>query len=143
MPSISKFLKQNKKVKENVKYKVSEAFTDENGEVLEWELKHITARENQELQEDASYEVPVKGKPGMTSTKLNAQKYVHSLLVKSVVFPDLYDKDLQDSYGVMTPEDLLYAMIDDAGEYTRFSAYVQEINGFNKGLAEKVEDAKN
>ena len=61
-------------------------------------------------------------------------------------FPDMsevYDKDLQDSYGVMTPEDLLKEMVDDPGEYNAFAAVVQNFNGFNTTLEDKVEEAKN
>ena len=43
----------------------------------------------------------------------------------------------------MTPEDLLKEMIDDPGEYQAFAGFVQEFNGFNTTLDEKVEEAKN
>ena len=39
------------------------------------------------------------------------------MMVASIVEPNLNDKTLQDSYGVMTPEDLLTEMIDNPGEY--------------------------
>lgn len=31
------------------------------------------------------------------------KKYLAKMVVSSVVYPDLYDRELQDSYGVMTP----------------------------------------
>lgn len=60
-----------------------------------------------------------------------------------IVFPDLYNAELQDSYGVSTPEDLVREMIDDPGEYNKFLAYVQEFNGFDSNMEDKVEEAKN
>ena len=65
------------------------------------------------------------------------------MIVTATVFPDLYDKELQDSYGVMTPEELLYAMVDDAGEYQEFTLWMQKYQGFTKSFEEKVDEAKN
>lgn len=53
------------------------------------------------------------------------------------------DKELQDSYGVMTPEELLYAMVDNAGEYQDFTMWMQKFQGFTKNLDDKVDEAKN
>ena len=57
--------------------------------------------------------------------------------------PDLYDAELQDSYGVKTPEDLLLAMVDSPGEYNDLAAYVQKFQGFDVSLDDKVQEAKN
>lgn len=88
-------------------------------------------------------EIPIKGKSGMYRQKMNTSEYIAKLLVASCVTPDLYDAALQDSYGVMTPEDLLYALVDDPGEYDDFAAFVQKFNGFTTSLEEKVDEAKN
>ena len=53
----------------------------------------------------------------MYRPKMQTSKYIQKMIVASVVMPDLYDAELQDSYGVKTPEDLLFAMVDDPGEY--------------------------
>lgn len=60
----------------------------------------------------------------------------------SVVEPNLYDKDLQDSYGVFTPKDLIQEMLDDPSEYTGLYKFIQEYNSFDKSLAKKVDEAK-
>ena len=65
------------------------------------------------------------------------------LIVASTVYPDLYDKELQDSYGVMTPEELLYALVDNPGEYQDLNVWVQQYQGFAKSLDDKVDEAKN
>ena len=88
-------------------------------------------------------DVPVKGKPNVYRPKLNTSKYIAKMMCACIVEPNLYDKELQDSYGVMTPEDLLKEMIDDPGEYQAFATFVQDFNGFNTNLEEKVEEAKN
>ena len=65
------------------------------------------------------------------------------MIVASVVVPDLYDKELQDSYGVMTPEDLLLAMVDNPGEYNDLASFVQKFQGFDVSFSDKVDEAKN
>ena len=59
------------------------------------------------------------------------------------VYPDLYDEELQDSYGVKTPEDLLYAMVDGAGEFQMFEVWMQKFQGFTDSFDVKVDEAKN
>ena len=84
----------------------------------------------------------LKGKPNLFRPRLQSNKYIRSMVAKSVVVPDLRDAELQDSYGVKTPEDLLQAMVDDPGEYTDLAAFVQKFQGFNTSFEDKVEEAK-
>ena len=65
------------------------------------------------------------------------------MVVAATVYPDLYDAELQDSYGVKTPEDLLYAMVDDAGEYQNLTVWTQKFQGLSQTFEEKVNEAKN
>ncbi len=143
MSKFSLFMKQNKIGKENQKYAPTTSLTDENGKPLEWEFKHITSKENEILRNECIKEVQVTGKPNLYRPKLNSSQYLVKMIVASTVYPDLYDAELQDSYNVKTPEDLIYAMVDDAGEYQEFGIWLQKFQGFTKGLEEKVEEAKN
>lgn len=79
----------------------------------------------------------------MYRQKLKNSLYIQKMIVSSVASPDLYDAQLQDSYGVKTPEDLLLAMVDDPGEYNDLAAYVQKLQGFNVSFEDKVDEAKN
>lgn len=143
MSKFSRFMKANKIAKPNEKYAPTTTLQDENGKPLEWEFKQITSKENEELRDANTIEVQVTGKPNLFRPKLITSKYLMAMIVKSTVFPDLYDKELQDSYGVMTPEDLVYAMVDDAGEMQDFQLWMQKFQGFTKSLDEKVDEAKN
>lgn len=60
-----------------------------------------------------------------------------------VVDPNLNDKELQDSYGVMGAEQLIQEMLDDPGEYNEFMSRVQSYHGFDQSFREKVDEAKN
>lgn len=143
MSKFAKFMKANKAVKENELHPVTRSLCDENGKPLDWEFRHITSKENEAIREDCTIEVPVTGKPNMYRQKLRSSLYLQKMIVASVAMPDLYDADLQDSYGVKTPEELLLALVDDPGEYNDLAAYVQKFQGFNVSFDDKVDEAKN
>ena len=143
MSKFSKFMKPNKIEKKNGFYAPTRSLCDENGKPLEWEFRHITSKENDGLRDDCTIEVPVTGKPNMFRPKVQSSKYMQKMVAASVVVPDLYDKELQDSYGVTTPEELLLAMVDDPGEYNDLLSFVQKFQGFNVSFNDKVDEAKN
>ena len=143
MSKFSKFMKSNKIEKKNEMYAPTKSLCDENGKPLEWEFRHIKSKENENLKEECTIEVPVTGKPNMFRPKVLSGKYIQKMIVASVVVPDLYDEELQNSYGVKTPEDLLLAMVDDPGEYTDLAVFIQQFYGFNVSFNDKVEEAKN
>lgn len=143
MSKFSAFMKSNKVVRLNEKYAPTASLKDASGEPLEWEFKHITSKRNDEIRDECTMDVQITGKPNMFRPKLDTSKYILRLICESTVFPDLYDAELQDSYGVKTPEELVYAMVDNAGEYGDFSVWMQKFQGFTKSLDETVEKAKN
>lgn len=143
MSKFSRFMKENKVAKLNEKYAATASLLDENGEPLQWEFRKITSKENEDLRDSCTIDVQVKGKPNLYTPKVKTSEYVAKLIAKSTVYPDLYDKELQDSYGALTPEELLYAMVDDAGEYQALANWIQKFQGFTKIINDKVEDAKN
>lgn len=143
MSKFSKFMKANKVAKENVMHPVTKSLCDENGNPLEWEFKHISSKENEDIRESCTTEVPVLGKSNVYRQKVKTTAYIQKMICASVVSPDLYDAELQDSYGVKTPEELLLAMVDDPGEYNELAMFVQRFNGFDSPFEEKVNEAKN
>lgn len=143
MSNFSRFMKGNKITRENTTFAATKSLVDENGDALLWTIKPLSTKENDDIRDECMIEVPVKGKPNMFRPKLNTSKYIARMICACVIEPNLYDKELQDSYGVMTPEDLLKEMIDDPGEYQDFASFVQNFNGFNTTLEDKVEEAKN
>ena len=104
MSNFSRFMKQNKAVKENTTFPATKSFVDEKGNPLEWVIKPLTTKENDNIRDECMMEIPVVGKPNVFRPKLNTSKYIAKMICACVVEPNLYDKELQDSYGVMTPE---------------------------------------
>lgn len=143
MSNLSRFMKNNKKAKENGFYAPTKSLTDENGKPLEWEFKPLSSKENDRIKDDCTIDVPVKGKPNMYRPRLNTSKYLVGMIAACTVTPNLYDKTLQDSYGVKSPEDLVYEIVDDPGEYNELCVWVQKYQGFNTTLDDKVDEAKN
>ena len=136
-------MKANKIEKKNGFYAPTKSLCDDNGKPLEWEFRHISSKINEELRDECTTDVPVTGKPNLFRPKTQLSKYIQKMIAASVVMPDLYDKELQDSYGVTTPEELLLAMVDNPGEYNDLASFVQKFQGFNVSFEEKVDKAKN
>lgn len=143
MSKFSKFMRNNKALKENVKYAPTKSICDENGNPIQWEFRHITAQESEDLRDECLVDVPVTGKPGQYRQKLQYGKYLRKMIAASVVEPDLHDAELQDSYGVRKPEDLVIAMVDDPGEYSSLVTFIQDLQGFNTPFEAAVKEAKN
>lgn len=139
MSQFSMFMRQNKKPKENVFYAATASLCDEKGTPIQWELRHITSKENEELRDSCMAE---KTEGRATVQRLKTAEYIAKVIAASVVTPDLYNAELQDSYGVKSPAELLYALVDDPGEYGRLAAFVQQLQGFET-IEEKAEQAKN
>ena len=142
MGKFNKFMKGNKIAMENTTYPATKSLLDENGEPLLWTIKPLTSKDNDKLLDKCSYEVPITGKPGMYRTTVDNIKYATAILCECVLEPDLNDAELQDSYGVKTPEALIKELVDDPKEYQDFVNFVQGYPG-TEDLAEKVEEAKN
>ncbi len=143
MSKFSRFMKPNKAEKKNGFYAPTKSLCDDDGKPLEWEFKHITSREHDEIKDECTVDIPVTGKPNLFRPKLKTNLYLRKMVAASVVTPDLYDAELQDSYGVAKPEELVQAMVDDPGEYNELVDFVQKFQGFNISMNDKVEDAKN
>ena len=143
MGNFELFMKGNKVKRENQFIAATSNFLDKNGQPVKWEVRHLTTKEANAIREDCTTEVPVRGKTGMYRSKLNTNEYLGKLASAAVVYPDLNNKALQDSYGVMTPEELIFEMIDDPTEFNEFLEKIQNMSGLDKTLNDKVEEAKN
>lgn len=142
MSDLTLFMKGNKKERKNTTYAATKSLCDKNGKPLEWTIRPITTDQNNQITDECTREVPIPGKPNMFRTKLNATKYATLLICRSVEYPNLNNKELQDSYGVKSAEALITKMIDDPGEFNKFGEFLQTFNGFDD-INDDVEKAKN
>ena len=143
MSSFEMFMKKNKKIRQNTFYPATKSILGEDGKPALWEIRAITTEESDRIRAACTHEVPVPGRKGATKDKIDLMEYLDKLTVAAIVFPDLYNAELQDSYGVKTPEELLKQMIDDPSEYSDLQQYIQNQSGFDADMNETVEEAKN
>ena len=139
--SLSAFLAENALAVENVRFAASPRFV-ENGKPVEWEIKCITSTEDEALRRSCARQVQIPGKKNQYTRETDYNAYVGKLAVACTVFPNLNDKELQDSYHVMGAEALLKAMLTP-GEYTAYASKVQEVCGFDEVLGELEDQGKN
>ncbi len=138
MSALSVFLKQNKKEKSNIKYVASESFIDVDGKLVEWEIRPLKSKEADFIRNECT-EINNKGR----KVNVDGAKFNRMLAAKCTVFPNLNDKELQDSYGVMGAEALVQEMLDNDGEYQNYCKRVLEVSGYTESDEELVEEAKN
>lgn len=112
------------------------------GKPVPWKLQPVDTETMTRLRKECSRQVPVPGKRGMYTRETDSEKFVKMLTAKTVVFPDLNNAQLQDSWGVMGAENLLNKMLIP-GEYDDLVMKVQEVNGYDKDMDELVDQAKN
>lgn len=143
MSTLALFMKGNKKQKTNTFYPATKSLVDKDGKPLVWEIKPISTKEDEAIRDACTFEVPIHGKRNQFRIKIDANAYMTKQLAASVVFPNLLDAELQDSYGVKTPDALLKEMVDDPTEFAEFAAFVREFNGFDETINDAVEEAKN
>lgn len=136
--NFNSFFKQNAKVVENKKIAISERFTNENGELELFEIRAISAQDDQLLRENCTI---IKDINGQKLPMIDSNKYQAMLCAACVVYPDLGNAELQDSYGVKTKQDLLTSMLLPA-EFQDLATEVNKVNGF-KTLGELTKEAKN
>lgn len=143
MANLKAFFKANSIQMDNVKYVASKRFIDpDTNEPIEWEIKNIDTATDEMIRKDCTKRVPVQGKRGMYVPELDTDAYTGRLCVACTIFPNLNDKELQNDYGVMDGVALLKAMLT-SGEYTNYKTKVAEINGYDVGMDDLVDEAKN
>ncbi len=110
------FMKENVVEVQNEKYVATKRILDENNEPMEWELRSISAKEDEEILKSCL----TMGARGLEVDRI---KCLDRVIASSVVFPDLNNVELQDSYGVKSSEQLLRVMLT-AKEYYQLQRQV-------------------
>lgn len=134
--SLTAFLKENvANPYEEVEFIVSDRFKDEDGNPIAWKLRAMSP-DNALLASDRATSV-VGGK-----ADFKTNDYFKNVVTESVIYPNLRDKELQDSYGVMDPKDLLNKMLNSR-EFNKLLSKCMTINGLNKDFDDLKTEVKN
>ena len=136
MKDLKFFLRQNAVLPQNEEVEVTQRFKDENGSPIKFEIKPISNELDDELRKQNTRQV--KRAKGVYVPELDNQGYLADMAVRAVVYPDLNDKELQDSWN----KELLNVMLLP-GEYNVLLQAVQKLNGWDLSLDDIKEEAKN
>ena len=136
--TLKAFFKQNAAQIPNKNVVISSRFKGEDGKPIEWELKALDAGTQQDIRTKAM-EMSAAG--GQKNVKMRFNTALANILtaVNAVVFPDLCDKDLQDSYDAKKPEELIGKMLFP----DEFDKLIDEISAFSESPEGIEEEAKN
>lgn len=131
MKNLNAFL--NPVRKPNHKFVLSDAFVDEDGKPIEWELRLLTAEESLEISKEHAHS--------------SYGEVIFATIARSLVYPNLRDKELLEALSkregrqILEAKEALKVMINDP-EYSRLaSEYLQYAN--IKSFDKQVETAKN
>lgn len=142
MSGLSAFFADNALKGEKIEYVASKRFLDEKKKPIKWILKTIDSTREEEIRKDCTRRIEINKKRGQYTKEVDSDKFAATMVVECVEFPNLNSKELQDSYGVMSANDLVKKMLLP-GEYTNLAEKVQEINGYDITQDELAEDVKN
>lgn len=125
------FMRQAKVRREDVRCVPSLGFLGPDGEPVEWVVHPLTTEEFEQLSRESV--APSGGLDGMALQR--------KLIVRSVVYPVLDDRELQDSWGARSAEQLVVKMLSP-GEYGRLAAVCMEAAGLSD-FGDRIQTAKN
>lgn len=133
MGKFNTFMKDNVKDVGTVKLKL-DRFDDP------IELRALKSGEADKINERCFVNKP--GVKGRQERVFDVVAYNRGISVASIVYPDLNDSGLQESYGVRGAENL-YSELFLLGEAAQILEKVTEISGIGESINEDIEDAKN
>lgn len=131
-----------------------ESFKDEDGNVIQFEIKKLTQEEITKINENyrrRSMATDKKGNPLVANgeviwkTEKDSAKASRHMIVEALVYPNLKDPDLMKYYGVVDITDMPLKVFSKADEYQHVSRIVMEALGLVAGVSddEELNDAKN
>lgn len=138
--NLTAFLKNNVEIVNQVEYVASNRIKA-GDEPVAWKINVLQNKVIDKLRN--RYTKMIKdGKTGVTREKFDSQGFNDAMLLESIIYPNLEDMELQDSWGVNDPLELVKAMLTP-GEYADLLNAVVEAQGFEVGMDEKVKAVKN
>lgn len=131
-----------------------ESFKDENGNVIQFEIKVLSQEEINRINEayrKRSMATDKKGNPLIAlgevvwKTEKDSARASRHLIVEALQYPNLKDKELMDYYGCVDVTDMPLKVFPRADEYQHVSRIVMQALGLASAVNddEELEAAKN
>lgn len=115
---------------------VSKRFKDAEGNLLKFKIKAMTGPEFEEVRR-RSTTIQKKGK-----VEFNAQLFNTISVINNTLVPDFKDAESINKLGCTTPEQYVNKVLLP-GEIATLAEHIQRLSGFDVGMEELVEEAKN
>lgn len=141
MDNLKAFFAESAIKVEEKEYVASERFVDADRKPIAWKIRSLDASQCEGILNLCKRKEFV---PGSRETKVvtDNQKFILTMITSCVTFPNLNDSALQDSWGVNNAGDLIRKMLTP-GEYADLANTVQQVNGYDVGMQDKIQRAKN
>ena len=131
-----------------------ESFKDEEGNVIQFEIKKLTQEEITKINNGyrkRSMATDKKGNPLVYNgeviwkTEKDSARASRHMIVEALVYPNLKDPELMKYYGAVDITDMPLKVFSTADEYQHVSRIVMEALGLVAGVSddEELNDAKN
>ncbi len=131
-----------------------ESFKDENGNVIQFEIKVLSQEEINRINENyrkRSMATDKKGNPLIAlgevvwKTEKDSARASRHLIVEALQYPNLKDKELMDYYGCVDVTDMPLKVFPRADEYQHVSRIVMQAIGLASAVNddEELEAGKN
>lgn len=131
-----------------------ESFKDEEGNVIQFEIKKLTQEEITKINDNyrrRSMATDKKGNPLVANgeviwkTEKDSAKASRHMIAEALVYPNLKDAELMKYYGVVDITDMPLKVFSTADEYQHVSRIVMEALGLVASVSdeEELNDAKN
>lgn len=139
--TLKAFLAENAIKPAEVAYAASPRFLNKDRKAAEWKLRVMTSEECDNILRECKKKEFV---PGTREVKITTdqEKFVTELTTACVTHPNLNNAELQNSYGAVGAADLIHKMLTP-GEFSDLANTVQQANGFDVGMKDKIKRAKN
>ena len=149
------FMREDSRQEQIFQVPAPERFVDENGEVVQMEIKKLHNDAIDKINAMYKSRTPMKDKKGnyivqngevVFRTEKDSVKATRHIIVEALVYPDLKDPELMKFYDCVDITDMPLKVFPDNDEYGYVSRKVLEILGLMDAAENnerEVEDAKN
>lgn len=128
------------------------SFRDENGNILDLQMKALTTLEIEEIRKGyrtKKVACDKKGNPLIFGGQLvydedfDSARATEHMIVETLVFPDLKDKDLMEFYGVVDSREMPRKVFSRMKDFEYISNMVLKVNGLSSDAEDDTEQTVN
>lgn len=141
MKSLAAFMKKNAVQYTAVEVVISDRFLDHDGKPIPWRIKVLSQEEMDAITEQYTKRI-IDEKTKQERFETDRKAISRDLLEKCVIYPNLNDAALQDSYGAMGASALVGKMLLP-GEFAKLSNAIMQAQGLDMGLKTDIQIVKN